>query len=700
MMGMVDTRVPVKDRAGGNAPAPRDGGEPLWLTAGRWPLFAWVHEPLRPGEHEDHDHVGHDGAGAAEPPDRPFGAVVLCPPLLGEHLSAHGLQRMVARALADRGLVAVRFDYEGTGDSGGPTGGPGRLAAWLDGVDQAVALARARCRGPLTLLGVRSGALVAAHAAVRRRDVDALVLWDPWKSGRAFLRRQRALQALRLAEPVTSGTVEVPGFTVDASTAEAIESLRLPGTLPVRRALHVVRPPAAGDGLSLAVGSDGPLARAGADLLCAADGEQEACFEVDPLRREVPAATAAMVVDWVVGAVEELQRAGRRRSVPVPAPGRAIRPAVRSAATPRIVATRPVGLSPAAPGEGTVVERVLALGPHHLFAIETVPVGWAGDGSAALAAHPAAPANPPAAPAAPAAHPASPAPLPTVVFLSSGTDSHVGPTRLWVTVARRLAATGARCVRVDLSGLGDSPARAGHPEGVMRAPEAFDDVADVVRALGDPRNTVLAGLCSGAYQALESALELHPRGVVGINPVLRFTPPEVADGGAVSPRRRLCELRPVWVAEARRVLPDPVGRAMASARALVGRWRPARRSGATWIDELAAAEVDVYCVCGEDEARQLAAFGLDAPVGDRMRIEVIPDLDHGLGVAGQRDEVTERVVEAIRRMLGAPALVPGRSRPQGAARLASRGQAAAEGVEGRAKAGGVAAGEGGTTWHG
>ena len=26
-----------------------------------------------------------------------------------------------------------------------------------------------------------------------------------------------------------------------------------------------------------------------------------------------------------------------------------------------------------------------------------------------------------------------------------------------------------------------------------------------------------------------------------------------------------------------------------------------------------------------------------------MRVEVIPDLDHGLGVAGQRDEVTERV---------------------------------------------------------
>ena len=586
---------------------------PVWLEQGRWPIFAWLHEPA----------------------SAPRGAVVLVPPLLGEQAAAFALYRVVARAVARRGLVAVRFDYRGTGDSGGALAGSRSATAWFEGVDQAVMLARARCAGPLALLGVRSGALVAAQSAVLRQDVDALVIWDPSSSGRVFLRGQRALQAIRVPRPDPSRGVEVPGFELDPATVEAIDRLELPGTLSARRALYVVRASSTSAGLPLIESYGDSTPGDSADVLTAVGSEQEDCFEVDPLRQQVPEATASLVVDWVSSALGELGRDRDRCGVTAAEDVDRRAEAEKSLRMAR--ASEPIVVPPAVKEEVAVLERVRALGARGLFGIETVPHGrsWASgeDGCCGGAAPEVA---------APA----------TVLFLSSGNESHVGPVRLWVLLARRLAAHGIRSVRVDLSGLGESRPCPGRPEGVIRAIEAFDDVADLVDAVGGPERTVLAGLCSGAYQALESALVLKPLGVIGINPLLRFTPPELAEGGPVSSRRRLCQPRPVWVAGARRVLPDRLSRMLATVRRLLDGARTKRRRRVTWTAELAAAGVRIYCVCGEAEAGQLADAGLDDGTDERFHIDVLPGLDHGLVVASQRDAVIERVTRAVLAMAG------------------------------------------------
>ena len=46
---------------------------------------------------------------------------------------------------------------------------------------------------------------------------------------------------------------------------------------------------------------------------------------------------------------------------------------------------------------------------------------------------------------------------PAVLWLSAGFLHRVGPNRLYVTMARRLAALGFTSVRFDFSGIGDSP---------------------------------------------------------------------------------------------------------------------------------------------------------------------------------------------------------------------------------------------------
>src|SRR3984957_6689181 len=95
---------PVRPVAGGTRTA-----TPLWFGPDKRPLFGWVHAPT-------------DGMAR--------GAAVLCPPLFLEQDIAYYSFRRLAEELAARGVLAVRFDYDGTGDSAGGAEDPGRVRAW------------------------------------------------------------------------------------------------------------------------------------------------------------------------------------------------------------------------------------------------------------------------------------------------------------------------------------------------------------------------------------------------------------------------------------------------------------------------------------------------------------------------------------------------------------------------------------------
>ncbi|MEZ4360738.1 MAG: alpha/beta fold hydrolase [Kofleriaceae bacterium] len=96
---------------------------------------------------------------------------------------------------------------------------------------------------------------------------------------------------------------------------------------------------------------------------------------------------------------------------------------------------------------------------------------------------------------------------PIVMFLNAGVLHRVGPHRLHVALARRLAQRGLRSIRLDLGGLGDSPATATSGSFVEGA------VADVRAAMTDlerqfqTKRFVIFGLCSGADNGLAAAAE-------------------------------------------------------------------------------------------------------------------------------------------------------------------------------------------------
>lgn len=102
---------------------------------------------------------------------------------------------------------------------------------------------------------------------------------------------------------------------------------------------------------------------------------------------------------------------------------------------------------------------------------------------------------------------------PALVLANVGLNHNVGPYRLWVELARRLAAQGFTTLRFDLSGLGDSRARREGGNEFQRAREETRAALDFIEQKTGIRRFVLMGLCSGVDSA--HAVTVQDSRVVG-----------------------------------------------------------------------------------------------------------------------------------------------------------------------------------------
>jgi len=569
--------------------------------------------------------------------------VVLCPPFGREYTQAHFALRLVAEKVAAAGLLALRFDYDGTGDSFGGVDTPGQVTGWLRSIDDAIAMVRDCGASDVSLVGMRLGALLAAKAAAEDGAVDQLVLWDPCLSGRAFVRQQQALSQLTLGVTgrLADGSVETPGAVYSAETAKDLGAVTMAGLgTAARRVLVLSREDSPVDVEALA-----GVAAESLDEMTA-DG-QGALMDVGPPFQRLPHVAIDRIAGWVTAGA-----GGPAVAVTAPRPaGRVV-----------------VGRGPAG---RPITERPFFVPPSGLFGMVCEPAGPAGTTG------PDRPDEP--APGGPVA-----------LFLSVANEHHIGPGRLWVDLSRRWAGLGIRCVRLDMSGLGESPVRAdGQERFVARAMEAFADVEDAVAAFApdDHRSVILVGLCSSAYQAVESALDLAPGAVVVVNPVLAFVPPEVQAGRPMDRRRKaaiprkattmalrdtasMSRLR-AWFPGWRRRLRQwaQPGRPLAPVLQLgmsVGwRVRLRRQPGhpRRWLRALVAGGTDVYLLAGERDTRAIR-FGTSQRFRDRLgrdgsfRFDYVPDIEHALLTDHDRrkasDLVTEHVIGHIRRQASAP----------------------------------------------
>jgi uncharacterized protein len=171
-------------------------------------------------------------------------AAVLCYPWGPEYVFAHRCMRQLAAKLAVAGFHTLRFDFFGSGDSGGDML-QADLAGW--GADTELAIEAIRDIAGVsrvTLVGMRLGANVAALTAARTPTAcDTLVLWDPIVSGSEYLRC--LLAQSRTAASAEGGSVEIEGFPLTQRMMRDIEAIDFSATmnLPACRSLMLVTEP-------------------------------------------------------------------------------------------------------------------------------------------------------------------------------------------------------------------------------------------------------------------------------------------------------------------------------------------------------------------------------------------------------------------------------------------------------------------------
>jgi pimeloyl-ACP methyl ester carboxylesterase len=395
-----------------------------------------------------------------ETPTRALG-VVLCNPFGFETMCMHRTYRHLAERLATRGFPCLRFDYDGTGDSFGRQSDPGRVRAWVESIGAAARELRARGSDRVALFGARLGVSLATLAALEDGDIEALIAWAPVVSGRTYVRELRALGMMKTpaAEPAVDGSREIVGYSYSDETLAAISAIDL-NAQPARAAKRIFFVPS----------NDSPKDEArlvehwktrGVDLALG-PVTRYARMLGDPYDTVVPDATLDAIVEWLS---ETYPDAGH---------GSDHRPAANGSGDAALRGRTETG---------GFAERPLLFGEgQRLFGILTEPSDAQHHGRPAL------------------------------IFLNVGANHHVGPHRLWVDLARELAALGYATLRFDAPGLGDSRTPPGGQENRIYSRDFVNDVRSAMDALKQHHQIdrfVLVGLCSGAYLSFRTAVEDH-----------------------------------------------------------------------------------------------------------------------------------------------------------------------------------------------
>ncbi|MEO6031595.1 MAG: alpha/beta hydrolase, partial [Burkholderiaceae bacterium] len=396
-------------------------------------------------------------------PQHPMG-LVICSPFGAEDLCAHRSLRHMAIATANLGVPALRFDYHGSGDSAGAEEQHDHPSAWVRSIHDAIELLRAQTGVQrVCVFGLRLGAMLGALAAATRGDVCAFVALAPVVSGRAWLRELRLQAEVAAAQGTSVENVRPPiecaGFTVtpDAQDELIRIDLRRIGVAPAATVLLLDR-----DDLPLDGSWDLHLVRAGASVEHR-DWSGYASMMAGTGSNATPHASIAQLAHWIRSqalAVDGRVPPRDEKAAAGSKPPRATLELPRSGARSCIAHGAPVALR----------------GPEALCAILSEP-------QSGLVKR-------------------------AVVLLNTGMARRVGPSRMYVTWARRWAAQGVAVLRLDLPGLGDSAVQPGEVEGDVYDGATRAAIAAAVEHLRGRFGAIECGLmavCSGAFHALEAA---------------------------------------------------------------------------------------------------------------------------------------------------------------------------------------------------
>jgi pimeloyl-ACP methyl ester carboxylesterase len=239
---------------------------------------------------------------------------------------------------------------------------------------------------------------------------------------------------------------------------------------------------------------------------------------------------------------------------------------------------------------------------------------------------------------------------PVAVCANVGLNHRVGPNRLWVELARRLAQAGYATLRFDLSGFGDSLPRRDTRGDLERAVLDLQEALDFLAARRGARRFVLVANCSGTDS--QHTLSLRDERVCGLLTI---------DGYAYRDasywlRRALRVFQPArWRRRAlqRRLRREGAQREPGAPRAEV--WTrdiPTRAAFAADLDRLAARGVRaLFLFTSGADLRYNHRGQFHRMFGHRDTVEVAWDghADHLLSTAADRERFLRQALDWLRR---------------------------------------------------
>jgi exosortase A-associated hydrolase 2 len=181
----------------------RSNAEPFFLKSGTGQCFCLFHRPAGPCR----------------------GAVLYIHPFAEEMNRSRRMAALQARELAALGYGVLQIDLHGCGDSSGDFG-DARWDLWKQDIAAGAAWLRQELDQPVTLWGLRLGALLALdYARAAPHAVGAMLLWHPVLNGSAYL-----TQFLRLR---MAGALLAEAGTAQTGTAALRDALRAGETLEI-----------------------------------------------------------------------------------------------------------------------------------------------------------------------------------------------------------------------------------------------------------------------------------------------------------------------------------------------------------------------------------------------------------------------------------------------------------------------------------
>ncbi|VAW92768.1 hypothetical protein MNBD_GAMMA23-344 [hydrothermal vent metagenome] len=391
--------------------------------------------------------------------------IIICPPLAVEYMNSYRSLRYIADYFALAGIPAIRFDYHGTGDSSGIEEDDNRLDNWLWSINQAIEQLKTLtgCE-KFGLFGFRMGATLASLVA-KTTPTEFLILWAALDSGKKYIREIKLLQMTSKIQPnnQNESLLEAGGMGYWAQTADDLGKINLTKMTPqAKRILIVPRDEQATDTKLLQAWKQHDL------NIEQINDVGSAQMLVDAHQTIVPHQAIQNVIQWVQKDLDKNT---------ISNPIQSIQQKIARYAD----ITHINGCSSTSQENQTVRESIFYYGADNQhFAILTET------------------------------EKSKKSALPTVIIANSGANHRVGPSRLYVLIARELSLMGFRCLRVDVPGIGDSIAPNQELENIEYITSSSKRILEVIEALQCNSNSqfILMGLCSGAYFSFHAALDL------------------------------------------------------------------------------------------------------------------------------------------------------------------------------------------------